>query len=225
MGEPSGSVIDTMGGLSGTVNGTTTRDITGAINALNDDGAITFGGTGSVQVPDQGKLDYGTGPFSVELWFRRRSESGMGGGAYNTLWSKAGQFNGYIESDQILVDNDGSEVVRSSVTVTDTNWHHLVYTKDEANVSGSHHLWLDGVDVVSVVSGTAGYASNTTDLFIGAYYAGGLDGNFDMDELSFYPFVLTSTQVGVHYSFAASPAAAGSDSYPYVGGGYYPSAA
>jgi hypothetical protein len=174
MGEASGAVIDLMGGTSGTVVGTVTRDVPGATGG-SDDGAIEFPGTGTnrVTVADQTKLDLGDGPYTIEAWVKVNAHKN-----YNCLISKG--TNGY----ELFLDAAGKiNTGKSDVAIEYTGstvlsldeWHHIVWVHDPT----SRVVYLDGV-AETLTGAPVVMANNNSVLAIGDFAggAGVLDGRW-----------------------------------------------
>jgi len=91
---------------------------------------------------------------------------------------------------------DQGVIANSTVSVTDTGWHHVVATKSGADV----HLYLDGVDVTGAVTNRT-LANSTSVLRIGgdgsAYFSG------SVDEVAIYGSVLSQAQVQNHYGIGS----------------------
>jgi hypothetical protein len=83
-------------------------------------------------------------------------------------------------------------VVASTVTVTDTGWHHVAATKDGASVK----LYLDGIDVTGTVTDQT-MSDNTLPLAIGQSSSSAFF-NGTIDEVALYNMALTPSQVANH---------------------------
>jgi hypothetical protein len=198
MGEASGAVIDFMGGTSGTVVGTVTRDVPGATGG-SDDGAIEFPGTGTnrVTVADQTKLDLGDGPYTIEVWVKVDAHKN-----YNCLISKG--TNGY----ELFLDAAGKiNTGKSDVAIEYTGstvlslgeWHHIVWVHDPT----SRVVYLDG-EAETLTGAPLVMANNNSVLAIGDFAggAGVLDGA--MDEVAIYNYILDPARVTAHYDAATA---------------------
>jgi hypothetical protein len=199
MGEPSGPVVDTMGGLSGAVSGTVTRDVAGALVG-EDDGAIDFdGSTGGVVVPHQSQLNLGNGPFTLEAWL---DPDAMNVGQVYTFISKMSVaygsyqlalFNGYI----ITVKTGTAIGTTSSVVLTHTGGqYHVVWTHEP----GVDHLYVNGVEDLATTGSPLIFIDTASDLNIGYE---GPDGEYwdgMIDEVAIYPTVLSADRIAAHYA-------------------------
>lgn len=198
LGEPSGTVAaDTLGASPGTYTGSPTLGSTGAITG-DADTAVDFNGTTQyVTVPDAAALDLGN-TLSIEVWVKRARSGAIyeqfvnkGTGAY------ALQF--YNNDRVYIVRGDIIEVAHSSITITDTNWHHIVGTKD---ASGGK-VYIDGVDV-TVADTNATLTDNANALIIGAYRTGASEFfQGSIDEVAVYSTALSAARVLAHYSAGA----------------------
>ncbi len=165
--------------------GTTSKDIAGAVNNSGTwknspapvtgmvDGALSFDGLNSVDVPDQAELNFGTGDFSVDLWIKttdatespktildKRVISGTYKGFVLFL------YNGCLSSE--IGDGVGYNNWVTTGFVADGNWHHIAVTVDRDNPSGWLH-YVDGNVVGPIAGATAfqGSLTNTAPLVIG----------------------------------------------------------
>lgn len=146
---------------------------------------------------------------TIEAWVKRSSaavvtNSPNGGGAVGVLFA-FGQ-NGYafyLKSDNRLTFGQvgQSEFSAPTLTITDTNWHHVAVTLNgPAFTAGTQTtFYLDGV------AETTGYAppfSFTTNAAIGTRGDGQTDNAFfgAIDELSIYDRPLTATEIGAIFA-------------------------
>jgi hypothetical protein len=197
MGEASGAVIDFMGGTSGTVVGTVTRDVPGATGG-SDDGAIEFPGTGTnrVTVADQTKLDLGDGPYTIEVWVKVDAHKNYncliskGANGYELFLDAAGKIN--TGKSDVAIEYVGSTVLSLG------EWHHIVWVHDPT----SRVVYLDGV-AETLTGAPVVMANNNSVLAIGDFAggAGVLDGA--MDEVAIYNYVLDPARVTAHYDAAS----------------------
>lgn len=233
LGEASGSPQDSIGtNHVTTVGGTPTYGVAGALLGDADKG-VTFDASGDYfSVPDATPLDLGDGPFSIEFWLKRTTDTG----AYETVLSKG--TNGYsvavggpsggapIDDKLVLIKDNVSVLSQSTTSVpADSSWHHYVITRTATRGAGSTIVYVDATagtadnDTVTTVADTAEALQIGRD-------AVGSDGPFlgGMDELAIYKSVLTPAQVLAHYQ-AAGYSVVSAGSAQYIGGGYYGQAA
>jgi len=161
-------------------------------------GAYNFDGVDDlILIPDRAELNFSTNPFSVSLWVYADGYIDQGSG-WNTIFSKgtlvAGSSNGFYGmfiannnlSYFIIDDASGaaSQLARSSTSIADGNWHHLVGVRDEeGNVLIYHNA------VLQSTQGTfTGEASIADDLYIATDGIGGLSRfiNATIDEFVLY---------------------------------------
>lgn len=170
-----------------------TYGVSGAI--VNDSNtAVTFAGTSdAASVSDNNALDLGDGPFSLECWAKRSAtQSAVQGlvtksltGGYNLQFGSTNRIG--------LTRFGGGQVVRSSVAVTDTNWHHIVATKN----GSARTIYLDGADLTDLQTNET-FTDTTGSLFIG-HHGGANRFPGSVDEIAIYGAVLTPTEVLNHY--------------------------
>lgn len=196
-GEASGTVAndETANNLDGSYVGSPTLGVTGAVVG---DTAVTLSGSAQyVSIPDDNLLDPGD-TLSVECWIKRASSDAT----LHFIVDKGD--NGYL----VYIDTDNKiklgkkqvvgVIVSSTSTITDTNWHHIVVTKNGA----TSRVYIDGADVSSAgtnqtIAATAlplnwGRYSGTSSL--GTDWAGSLD------EAAIYGSALSLARVQVHYN-------------------------
>ena len=192
LGEASGAVVDAIGSNNGTVSGAVTRDVAGAL-ASGDDGAILFNGsTGAVRMGDV--LDVTAG--SYELWIKRSNTTA----ALQYMMDKgAGQPNIALGSDHLIyVGEENVWWLASTVTINDTNWHHIVFTHPGGATSGLARLYIDGVDRTLTLSG-ANLVANSSNLSVGAGYGDFLHFAGAIDEVALYGRALATAEVTDHF--------------------------
>jgi hypothetical protein len=195
LGEASGSVIDSTGGTSGSTVGTVTRDVTGALLS-GDDGAIDFNGTnGGVNVPDQTKLDLGSGPWTLECWVNLDAHKdtntilGKESGAYQISFDSVGS---------VALVKAGTLVDFFAGTITAGTWHHIVWTRTGSS-NAQNQLYVDGVARTLTGSGGTTYTDNSQPFHIGYE---GPDGEFTdgkLDEVAIYNTALTAAAIRSHF--------------------------
>jgi len=195
LGEPSGGVVDMTGGTAGSTTGSVTRDVTGAL--LNgDDGAIDFdGSTGGINIPDQTKLDFGNGPWTIELWVTVDSHKD-----YSTLIGKeSGAYQLSVKSNGSIILVRAGNVVEftASTALTLDEWHHIAWTRT-GSANSQNHLYLDGVEVALSGGGTT-YTDNAQPLHIGYEGPDGENTDGSIDEVALYRRALTQADVARHH--------------------------
>jgi hypothetical protein len=195
LGETSGSAIDTTGrAAGGTYNGGGARGVPGAI-AGDPDGAAGFDGVNDyVSVPDNSFIDVGD-VFTYELWVRRGTTRSV---TQRLIHKGAGPAAlGFGTNNKLLLLPGGTgaaTTATSTVTVNDDLWHHVVVTKNGADI----HIYLDGVDVTVLGTNTT-MTNNATALNIGRASTSSAYFNGQIDELAIYPTALTAQQVAAHH--------------------------
>ena len=175
----------------------TTADVFGRYNLTNNNqvafgigkvgNSAIFNGSNSLTVNAQ--PDYGTGDFSISLWFKTSLTNGTilsttastrrTGGGY-----KLAVNNGVLFFGIYFGDTGNIAQINSVNTVNDGNWHHVLISVSAKNEydPGIIHLYLDNALSSSVnfsIDGSYGNGSNPTT--IGAdtdntnYYTGYID--------------------------------------------------
>ena len=207
LGEPSGSnaAYDWAGYTDGIVGAGVTRGATGAV--LGDSNtASSFNGSDTAVVSAPSSI---TGPdtFTTEAWINTTTTSGgkiLGFG--NAQTGNSGSYDRHIYMDNagriwFGVYNNGTQTLNSTKSYNDGQWHQIVTSMGPSGMS----LYIDGLRVATRSDVTAGQA------FAGYWRVGGdnIGGwpnqpssgyfNGSIDEVSFYPTVLTKDQVMAQY--------------------------
>lgn len=195
LAETSGPAVDVTGNAAGgSYLGGVTRGVAGAL-AGDSDLAARFDGTNDyVSVPDNGALDRGD-VFSYELWIKRGAVQSA---TQRLLHKGAGVASlGFGLNNKVVLIPGGTgalTIASSTTAITDQTWHHVVATKNGADV----HLYVDGVDRTAL--GTAAtLTSNATALNIGRASTGSAYASGDIDEVAIYPAALSAGRVLAHY--------------------------
>lgn len=197
LGEPSGTNAndETANGNDGTYVNAPTLGVAGAIDDGDTAVTLTLIQSEQITVADHATLDLGD-VFTLECWvkvasfgFRRRIID-KGADAYciefqadDKLW---------------LLREEVAYIVTSTVAISDSDWHHVVATKNGAAVK----LYIDGVDRTGTVTDST-CGNNATDLRIGVKYD---DAQFfydgSLDEVAVYPTALSQARVQAHFDAA-----------------------
>lgn len=140
-------------------------------------------------------LDIGD-KFSIEFWVKRTRTS-----ATEYIWSRnwSGCAAVYINSsDKVTLAKTGyGDIASATTSITDTNPHHIVVTKNGSTVK----IYIDGSDVTgsisnSTIGSVSGGSGHCWQILVGNYFKGTLD------EFAVYKNVeLTSLQVTNHYNY------------------------
>jgi concanavalin A-like lectin/glucanase superfamily protein/calcineurin-like phosphoesterase family protein len=197
LGESSGTAAcDSWGSNAGTYQGGYTLGRLGALAGDSNTAVQLDGSTGLVSVPHSSSLDVGD-TFTVEAWVKRAR---FGAQAYETVASQ--QANAWLLAfDQsnrlVLRQAKVGDLVYSTKTVSDTNWHYVAVTKSGSSV----HLYIDGADVTGTVTNRT-MVNNTLPLTIGqssssAFFSG------TVDEVALYQAALGASTLQSHYNAGA----------------------
>ena len=177
-------------GNHGTIYGATWTD--GGNPALSFDGVNDY-----VEILDNDSLDLTT-EFSWSLWVKRNSF-----GTIQDLLSKNGpQTTGaptlyFDTNNKVSFVIQNIVVVGSSATaITDTNWHHIVLTKDGT----TYKFYIDGT-LDNTVTNSNSPIANDRNLGIGAEPPGTTwPFNGIIDEVRVYPRVLNASEISERYN-------------------------
>jgi hypothetical protein len=153
-------------------------------------------GAGYVQIPSAPplapELIAGRSPFTVEAWVRTGPPSttatflGLDGGLRLAV-----EPNGTIGASTAPASNPASRTIRSAPGYANSEWHHVVYTRDQAGRRLA--LWINGTLVASTPI--------DAQLELPAGELRQLGGNFtgDLDEVAFYPTALSVGRIVAHF--------------------------
>jgi PKD repeat protein len=205
LGDPAGSTTanDSVGRYNGTSGSGVTYGQPGAIIG-DTDTAANFSGDGNGLVASSG-LVWSDNTFTIETWIKTTSSSGgkiVGFGNSNTGTSSNYDRHVYMNPAGNLlfgVYPGSSQVVQSSKTYNDGQWHQVAATLG----SGGMQLYVDGKRV--------GYnASVTTGQNYWGYWRIGGDSSWSgnpfiagsIDDTSIYPTALTKTQIDNHFALS-----------------------
>lgn len=169
--EASGNLSDEVAGKTATITGSPTYGVSSGLAGLL--GGVTIQSGSYFSVADHADLDLGNGPFSIEVWFKRGTDSDSG-----TILAKADASTtpGYIvqmASTDFVRLEDGSTsshlTQASAATMNNTTLHHVVFTRPSAS---NGKCYIDGTDVTNV-AGAKTFSDNANDLLIGRRTVGG----------------------------------------------------
>jgi len=155
-----------------------------------------------------------TEPFSFSLWFKRDANN-----IFHILLSKmnpSGNRRGYflgINSSNVvavMLRTDTSFTsqnltYKSTNTITDTNWHHIVFTYDGLTAQSSGKIYIDGVAETVVATGggsiTSIESSATTPFLMSALNTTPLlPANGNIDEVGIFGSELSASDVTAIYN-------------------------
>jgi hypothetical protein len=184
----------------GTYAGSTyTQGQTGAIAGVTAT-AFSGGTTARVTAPDNAAYDLGT-TFSVEAWVKR-TRTGVEEHVVVRNGDQCWRLK-FTPADYVsMVQQGTANGFRSTATITDTNWHHIIVT----NAGATHVIWVDGVDAGLFVDAATSFSDASGGAIEIANSEGGtwnpLVGT--VQGVGIYPTALASGRVAAHY--AAAPA-------------------
>ena len=187
---------------------------------FRDDFSVAFDGSNDhIDCGDVSDWDFSNGSasiFSVSAWFRSADGSP---GSNDTIVSKYNTGDNQREwrvsvddSARIKVftsDNGtATDSAYTSFTVTDTNWHHVVFTYDGSVATAGLRttLYVDGVNHGITIAGgtfTAILHEGNKPLTIGSFTSGGSSAenwNGSISEVAIYNSALSASQVKTLYN-------------------------
>ena len=204
-GSGSATAADSSGnGDTGTVQGTVTFGTTGAVASDPNNTAAAFdGSTGFVDLGNPGVLQTSSG--TVEAWLKTTNTDTD----YHAVAIKWYAFGLFVHNGRLVTYdwNTGTEH-DTGVTVADGTWHQVALTF-QSGVTNGTTVYLDGSAVLTT---TITIQNNTHDALIGSgasygveYFPGSLD------DVSFYPGVLSAGRIAAHRAAAGYAASVGYD--------------
>ncbi|MGI9099881.1 MAG: LamG-like jellyroll fold domain-containing protein [Solirubrobacteraceae bacterium] len=151
-----------------------------------------------VTVPDAASLDLANGAVTLEAWVKRSNAAVT---SMCLIDKGVGAIQFCLDNNNtVLLRNNVAYISRSTTTVTDTSWHHLVATKTASAAA----LYIDGVSVTGTVTNQTLVNTTTALLFgvvnpwsSGGYLAG------TIDEFALYNAALSAATVLDHYKAGA----------------------
>ena len=151
---------------------------------------------------DDASLEFGTGDFSIALWWKR--ETTVLGTTENVVrkWSPGYVIQFKATNRQIQwYTNDGTTATvlsDNNAIPNDLNWHHLVVTR--SGTTGV--IWVDGVDKTSSGSTRSGSIDGSGTFYIGS---NGSSEEYDgvIDEVGMWSKALASGEVAELYNSGA----------------------
>jgi hypothetical protein len=181
---------------------------------------FTKASLGYVAVPDAASLDLGGNLLTLEAWVKLAA---VGAAQLKSICSKGA--NGYQmrvnTADKIELLKDRVGVLATSVlAITDTNWHHIVGTKNGA----TRAIYIDGAESTSL-GVDAVVAATDNSLYIAVANGAGagvtvpeattyMDGT--LDEIAVYPTALSAARVLAHFQAAVVPSESGANAGAFV---------
>jgi len=189
MGEASGDLADSVGGVTLADAGTPVYAWAGAMHDDRNTAVLLDGSTEFFSAADANALDLGD-TFSIVAWVARAVDDALhmicmkGSGAYELRIAD----NNTLQLNRSLFNI----IVSSTATITGTAYHHVCATKDGSTVK----LYIDGVDVTGTVSNQT-LVDTTATIQVGNSTDGGGTQFFNgaLDELALFAYALTADQV------------------------------
>jgi hypothetical protein len=150
--------------------------------------------------------------FTLEVWIKTAAAGLTGSQAYEgngLLWSDVG---GAADDFAMAMLNNGLSfftgnpdvTVTSAAAINDGVWHHLVATRTQG---GNVEIFVDGVSRGTATTNNNPLTGNPSIMIGGnvldnRYFAGSID------EVAYYPRVLSAARIRAHFQAGSSPGAA-----------------
>ncbi|WP_182378675.1 polymorphic toxin-type HINT domain-containing protein [Nocardioides sp. WS12] len=142
--------------------------------------------------------------FTVETWMKTAStglEYALQWGS-GTAYATVGRLNGGLPFVGLYSDsatNKGA-VVYSTTSVSDNEWHHVVYRYTGSGNAAGIEIWIDGQQAPTTV-----YSNTLAGAFAGASpigFFGASSGTSSLDELAIYNTALAPSRIQAHHTAA-----------------------
>jgi YD repeat-containing protein len=192
---------DSVGTSKGAYQGGPLYGYSGAL-AQDTDSAVYFDGDSSQSVSVAQAPAFGSGPFTVEAWFRSTKTSGQ-----YQIW-----YSGKTGSVQIVLldgklqasasdGTNGVTLTSSTAVYADGAWHQVAFTRSGT----SFLLYADGAQIASGTKAMNAVGDPDAVADIGAKEGGTNYFTGAIDEVAVYTSALSSTRIGAHRSSALDP--------------------
>jgi hypothetical protein len=201
--------------------GTTAIDSSGNGNDGTYNNGVTLGATGAPALGRAGGFDgvddfvstarTVSTDFTLEMWVISTAPSLTGTDSYEgngLLWSDVG--GGANDFTMAILNNglsffagDSGSTVTSANAINDGRWHHLVVTRA---MGGSTQIYVDGILRGTMPSGNSPLDANPA-IMIGGNVLDNRYFNGLVDEVAYYPSVLSAARIQAHFLAGSAPAA------------------
>lgn len=197
LNEASGSVADNeIGTLNGTYSGVSGYQDRGPLARDDTSAGPYFPNSGSITVPDDASIDLGDGPLTYEMWVKNSNPNNAKYFMTKGTFAPGLYYAGNNDLGKVYWIQYGNyNAVKSTITIKDSTWHHIVGTKD---TSDNWLIYIDGVECSEIINTGVSSASTDSDLTI----CTDLDGT--VSEVAIYDSVLTAAQIKAHFVAAQS---------------------
>ena len=192
LGEPSGTTaVDATGTANGTYVASPTLGVTGALTGDSNTAITTNGTTQWMSATPSVTGTTGT----LELWIKR-ARSGLTEYIFDTSLNGMSMTFGSANLLGLVAAN--SLVVASNISVSDTNWHHIVGVFS----GGSGTIYIDGIDRSGTV--TAHTPSSSATASVGVDVTHTFPTQASLDEAAIYNTALSAARALVHYTLGVN---------------------
>jgi hypothetical protein len=204
-------------GKSQTVSASGDTNITGASSFVNTKSILLDGVDDYVNCGTNSSLNFErTEAFSYSLWVKRNSfgTNHIVLSKMNPTGNRRGMFFNLNTSNTIVIvlrtdtSNTSQRLLwKSTATITDSNWHNLVFTYDGSSTINGGKIYID--KVVSTLDGASGGAlsatiENTAPFLIGAMSTAPLNpADTIIDEVAVFNSELSASNVNAIYGTGA----------------------
>ena len=153
-----------------------------------------------------GTSDLVSGVFSISMWIKRETTGQMcliskddvsSNRTFNAYFNSSGALNFFMSNTGAFLSNKRTI---TSNTITDTNWHHLVFINNGDTTNSQ--IFIDGTEATYSThnTGISNLHSSSVENKIGTQGSGQYYFNGKIDEVAIWNTALTSTQVSEIYN-------------------------
>jgi hypothetical protein len=160
--------------------------------------AMDFNGNAYIYVPDDDRLDFGTGPFSVAFWVRGRTDLGTDSDDYLVSKYVSDSTPGWSVKERdggpalLTTDAEGDWEQTFSETLVDNNkWNFVVATRAR---DGTKSIWINGEEILNYYADPKD-VSNDEDLFIARDGMDEYNATCRLDDIRIYDKCLSEDEI------------------------------
>jgi RHS repeat-associated protein len=195
------TAVDSVGTRTGSYQGGPMLGMAGALSQ-DTDSAIFLDATSQQSVSIAQGPQFGSGPFTVEAWFRSTQASGQ-----YEIW-----YSGHTGSVQLyLIDGkveakatdgtSGITLTTSAATYADGAWHYVAFTRSGTNFT----LYVDGAVPLTGTKGMNSVDNSGAVADVGVKDGGNFYFTGEIDEVALYTSALSQTRIGAHRAAGLDP--------------------
>jgi hypothetical protein len=119
-----------------------------------------------ITVPHSSSLNFGAGPFTIEMWVNTMGLANVGGNLFIKQGSNGRGYHAFVMSTgqvNVAVYNNGTNFLLTNKSITDGLWHHFAVVITQTSIS----IYIDGVLDNTTTLQTQGSTDNDALLLFG----------------------------------------------------------